>query len=90
MDRIVIDKTGISGKFDFHLEFAPDESTAGLVGLRVIGARVARASACSVGFSRRPSAPMLTTAPIRFTFIFTTSLPTKLSSRINSTENLAG
>ena len=27
MDRIVINKTGLPGKFDFHLEFAPDEST---------------------------------------------------------------
>jgi|HubBroStandDraft_1064217.scaffolds.fasta_scaffold117195_1 uncharacterized protein (TIGR03435 family) len=27
LDRPVIDKTGISGMFDFHLEFAPDERT---------------------------------------------------------------
>jgi len=27
MDRIVINKTGLAGKFDFHLEFTPDEST---------------------------------------------------------------
>lgn len=27
LDRPVLDKTGLTGKFDFHLEFAPDEST---------------------------------------------------------------
>ncbi len=32
LDRPVIDKTGIAGKFDVHLEFAPDETTP--VGLR--------------------------------------------------------
>jgi uncharacterized protein (TIGR03435 family) len=30
LDRPVIDKTGITGTFDFHLEFAPDETTAGI------------------------------------------------------------
>jgi bla regulator protein blaR1 len=34
LDRIVINKTGIAGKFDFRMEFAPDESTAGLNRLR--------------------------------------------------------
>jgi uncharacterized protein (TIGR03435 family) len=29
LDRPVIDKTGIAGLFDFHLEFAPDGTTAG-------------------------------------------------------------
>ncbi len=29
LDRPVIDKTGIAGLFDFHLEFAPDQSTPG-------------------------------------------------------------
>ncbi len=29
LDRPVIDKTGINGLFDFHLEFAPDQSTPG-------------------------------------------------------------
>jgi uncharacterized protein (TIGR03435 family) len=29
MDRIVFDKTGITGKYDFHLEFSIDESTPG-------------------------------------------------------------
>jgi uncharacterized protein (TIGR03435 family) len=28
LDRRVIDKTGIAGKFNFHIEFAPDEATA--------------------------------------------------------------
>jgi len=37
LDRIVINKTGIAGKFDFYLEFAPDETTAGLNALRVGG-----------------------------------------------------
>jgi len=37
LDRIVINKTGIAGKFDFHMEFAPDETTAGLNSLRVGG-----------------------------------------------------
>ncbi|HTB15849.1 MAG TPA: TIGR03435 family protein [Bryobacteraceae bacterium] len=37
LDRIVINKTGIAGTFDFHLEFAPDESTRGLNNLRVGG-----------------------------------------------------
>ena len=27
MDRPVVDKTGVGGLFDFHLEFAPDEAT---------------------------------------------------------------
>jgi uncharacterized protein (TIGR03435 family) len=27
LDRIVINRTAIAGKFDFHLEFAPDETT---------------------------------------------------------------
>lgn len=30
LDRPVIDKTGITGTFDFHLAFAPDETTAGV------------------------------------------------------------
>jgi uncharacterized protein (TIGR03435 family) len=34
LDRIVINKTGLSGKFDYHLEFAIDETTAGLNRLR--------------------------------------------------------
>jgi uncharacterized protein (TIGR03435 family) len=34
LDRIVINRTGIAGKFDFHMEFTPDESTAGLNSLR--------------------------------------------------------
>jgi uncharacterized protein (TIGR03435 family) len=32
MDRIVINKTGLAGKFDFHFEFTPDESTPQLLG----------------------------------------------------------
>jgi uncharacterized protein (TIGR03435 family) len=31
MDRPLIDKTGIPGRFDFHIEFAPDETTPGLL-----------------------------------------------------------
>lgn len=31
MDRLVVDKTGVTGKFDFHLEFAADQATPGLV-----------------------------------------------------------
>jgi len=34
LDRIVINKTGIAGKFDYHLEFSADETTAGLNSLR--------------------------------------------------------
>ena len=34
LDRIVINKTGITGRFDFHMEFAPDEATAGLNSMR--------------------------------------------------------
>lgn len=34
LDRIVINKTGIPGKFDFRLEFSPDETTVGLNSLR--------------------------------------------------------
>jgi len=30
LDRIVMDKAGIRGRFDFHLEFAPDDATPGL------------------------------------------------------------
>jgi uncharacterized protein (TIGR03435 family) len=29
MDRYVLDKTGVNGRFNFRLEFAPDESTPG-------------------------------------------------------------
>ena len=29
LDRPVVDKTGITGLFDFHLEFSPDETTPG-------------------------------------------------------------
>jgi uncharacterized protein (TIGR03435 family) len=36
--RPVIDKTGIQGKFDFHLEFAPDEASVGPPGGRPAGA----------------------------------------------------
>jgi uncharacterized protein (TIGR03435 family) len=32
LDRKVVDKSGIAGQFDFHLEFAPDESTRGFGG----------------------------------------------------------
>jgi uncharacterized protein (TIGR03435 family) len=34
MDRIVIDKSGITGLFDFKLEFTPDESTPTISALR--------------------------------------------------------
>jgi uncharacterized protein (TIGR03435 family) len=30
LDRPAIDKTGIAGKFNFHLEFAPDEAAPNL------------------------------------------------------------
>lgn len=33
MGRKVVDKTGLTGAFDVHLEWRPDESTAGLAGL---------------------------------------------------------
>jgi len=29
MDRPVVDKSGLAGVFDFHLMFAPDDSTPG-------------------------------------------------------------
>lgn len=32
LDRPVIDKTGILGRFDFHVEFSRDEATPGLRG----------------------------------------------------------
>jgi uncharacterized protein (TIGR03435 family) len=32
LDRPVIDKTGVEGVFDIHLEFAPDQSTPGYMG----------------------------------------------------------
>ncbi len=34
LDRIVINKTGIQGKYDFEMEFTPDETTAGMNSLR--------------------------------------------------------
>lgn len=34
LDRIVINKAGIEGKYDFELEFTPDETTAGMNSLR--------------------------------------------------------
>ena len=30
LNRTVIDKTGLTGMFDFHLEFAPDDVTPGI------------------------------------------------------------
>jgi uncharacterized protein (TIGR03435 family) len=33
LDRPVIDKTGLAGRFDIHLEFAADQATPGLHGL---------------------------------------------------------
>lgn len=32
MSRTVIDKTGLAGRFDIHLEWTPDQATAGLTG----------------------------------------------------------
>jgi len=32
LDRPVVDKTGITRRFDIHLEFSPDEATPGLRG----------------------------------------------------------
>jgi uncharacterized protein (TIGR03435 family) len=37
LDRIVINKTGIEGKYEVEMEFAVDETTAGLNSLRVAG-----------------------------------------------------
>jgi uncharacterized protein (TIGR03435 family) len=34
LDRIVINKTGITGRFEFHMEFSPDEATAGINSMR--------------------------------------------------------
>jgi len=34
LDRIVINKTDIAGRFDFHMEFSPDEATAGINSMR--------------------------------------------------------
>ena len=31
LDRPIIDKTGIQGRYDFHLDFGPDERTTGLI-----------------------------------------------------------
>jgi uncharacterized protein (TIGR03435 family) len=31
LDRLVFDQTGVTGKFNFQLEFAPDDSTPGMV-----------------------------------------------------------
>lgn len=38
LDRPVINKTGIAGIFDFHLEFAPDQATPGLLPASTLGA----------------------------------------------------
>jgi uncharacterized protein (TIGR03435 family) len=35
LDRIVINQTGVAGTYDFHLEFAPDQTTIGLNSLRI-------------------------------------------------------
>jgi uncharacterized protein (TIGR03435 family) len=37
MDRLVVNKTEIAGRYDFHLEFAPDESTPGFHAMPVRG-----------------------------------------------------
>jgi len=37
LDRKVIDKSGVPGRFDFHLEFTPDETTRGFAGRRGAG-----------------------------------------------------
>jgi uncharacterized protein (TIGR03435 family) len=33
LNRTVIDKTGLTGMFDFHLEFIPDEVTPGITAI---------------------------------------------------------
>ena len=40
-DRPVVNKTGLTGLFDIHLEFSPDESTAGPPEMRRTPAEVA-------------------------------------------------
>jgi uncharacterized protein (TIGR03435 family) len=37
LDRTVINKTGVTGRFDFHLEFTPDDSTPGVTSMRSRG-----------------------------------------------------
>ena len=31
LDRLVFDKTGLTAKYDFHLEFSADQSTPGFL-----------------------------------------------------------
>ena len=44
LSRNVIDKTGFSGRFDVHLEFARDEAAAGLNAIRGPGCGPARSA----------------------------------------------
>ena len=53
MDRLVVDKTGITEPFDFRLTFAPDENTPGQVG---------SASADGVAVAPDPAGPSIFTA----------------------------
>jgi uncharacterized protein (TIGR03435 family) len=35
LDRIVVNKTGLAGRYDFHLEFAPGQTRIGLNSLTI-------------------------------------------------------
>lgn len=56
LDRPVADKTGINGMFDFHLEFAPDQTTPGFLMQLRVGGRGAPAT------SDDPAGPSIFTA----------------------------
>ncbi len=57
VDRPVIDKTATGGKFDFHLEFTPDETTGGL------GGRGGRGEPGSPGDPGSAAPPVATAGP---------------------------
>ena len=64
LDRPVVNKTGITGLFDFHLEFAPDEASGGATPAEVVGPSIFTALERQLGLK-----PELAKAPGDFLVI---------------------
>ncbi len=61
-DRPIVDKTGIAGMFDFHLEFAPDQTTpAFLPGGALLG-NIPNPNVPPAAFASDPDGPSILTA----------------------------
>ncbi len=63
LDRAVINKTGLTGLFDFHVEFSPDEVTAGFMPGGTIKGLIRRPDqAPQAGVASDPTGPSFVTA----------------------------